>query len=74
MSEKPFSINESIKRVEEIASKLEHDEIGLEESIALYSEGMKLIKKVSAEIQKAEVEILKLTPENVIEGEDEEFE
>jgi exodeoxyribonuclease VII small subunit len=48
------------KRLEETVSKLEQGNLTLEESIALYEEGMKLAKRCQEQLQKAEQRITRL--------------
>ncbi len=54
------SFENSLKRLEEIAELLENDEIGLDESIKLYEEGINLSKICYNKLKEAEVKIMKL--------------
>ena len=51
------SFEKSLKDLEEIAYKLENDELGLEESIAEYEKGMKLAKFCHEKLEEAEQKI-----------------
>ncbi len=55
MAEKNFE--QSIKLLEEIVSKLEGSEISLEESIALFEEGVKLTKSCQKMLDEAEKKV-----------------
>ncbi len=55
MAEKNFE--QSIKLLEEIVSKLEGSEISLEESIALFEEGVKLTKSCHKMLDDAEKKV-----------------
>lgn len=65
------SFENSLKRLEEIAELLENDEIGLDESIKLYEEGINLSKICYNKLKDAEVKIteLKSRLENEFENE-----
>lgn len=65
------SFENSLKRLEEIAELLENDEIGLDESIKLYEEGINLSKICYNKLKDAEVKIteLKSRLENEIDNE-----
>lgn len=56
---KPFE--ESMTRLEEIVSILERGESTLDESLALFEEGTKLVAACSKQLDQAEQKILKLT-------------
>jgi exodeoxyribonuclease VII small subunit len=48
------NFEKKLKRLEEIASKLENEEVGIEEALALFQEGMKLgneCKKILNDIE-----------------------
>lgn len=65
------SFENSLKRLEEIAELLENDQIGLDESIKLYEEGINLSKICYNKLKDAEVKIteLKSRLENEFENE-----
>lgn len=55
-----MSFEDEMKRLEEIAGKLRDSETSLDDSIALFEEGVKLTKKLDSQLSKTErkVEIL----------------
>ncbi len=55
--DKTVSFEEAYKKLEEIAAKLESPEISLDESIALFEEGVKLSKYCSEVLEKAKQKI-----------------
>ncbi|MEN8192504.1 MAG: exodeoxyribonuclease VII small subunit [Bacteroidota bacterium] len=69
MSTKKISFEDSLHRLKEISELLEDENTGLEESIKLYEEGVKLAKKCYTTLDQAEVKIkeLKKDLENNIE-------
>jgi exodeoxyribonuclease VII small subunit len=54
------SFEKSLHRLEEIAEILENEEIGLDESIQLYEEGIKLSKICYNRLKDAELKITEL--------------
>lgn len=60
MAKKEESFEKSLQRLEEIALLLESDEIGLDESIKLYEEGIELSKKCYEKLKNAELKISEL--------------
>jgi len=54
------SFENSLKRLEEIAELLESEEIGLDESIKLYEEGINLSKICYNRLKNAELKITEL--------------
>lgn len=58
---KTVKFEEAFNRLEEIARQLEGGELALEESLALYEEGMKLVELCSQKLDAAEKKILKLS-------------
>jgi exodeoxyribonuclease VII small subunit len=62
MAKKKQSNNfeKDLARLEEISSLLDNENIGLEESIALYEEGIKLSKTCLTTLKKAELKITEL--------------
>ena len=59
MAEKT-TIEESLKELDAIVAKLESREISLEDSFALYQNGMKLLKECSKKIDTVEKKMLKM--------------
>jgi len=62
MAKKKLTNNfeKDLSRLEEISSLLDSENIGLEESIALYEEGIKLSKTCLTTLKKAELKITEL--------------
>jgi exodeoxyribonuclease VII small subunit len=62
MPKKKHSDNfeKDLKRLEEISNLLDSENIGLEESIALYEEGIKLSKSCLTSLKNAELKISEL--------------
>jgi exodeoxyribonuclease VII small subunit len=54
------SFEKDLTRLEEISILLDSEDIGLEESIALYEEGIKLSKSCITALKKAELKITEL--------------
>ena len=53
----------NLARLEEISNLLESQEIGLEEAISIFEEGIKLSKSCATTLKKAELKITELTKE-----------
>ena len=64
MAEKKQSFEESMQRLETIVSDLESNEKPLDETIALFEEGLKLVKNCDEKLKKFETQIDKLINEN----------
>lgn len=54
----PMTVEEAFARLEEKMERLEQDDITLEESFQLYTEGMKLVKYCSDSIDRIEKKVL----------------
>ena len=65
MEEKTTSFEDNMKKLEEIATELEKGDLDLDTSVSKFEEGMKLSKKCSEMLEKAEKKITML-----IKGED----
>lgn len=52
-----------LKRLEEIAEKLENQSIGIEESLNLFQEGMKLAKECKKILEEIELKVQKVVNE-----------
>ena len=52
-----IDFEKELKRLEEIASKMEAKTISLDESIALYEEGIKITKKLEEALKEAEAKV-----------------
>jgi exodeoxyribonuclease VII small subunit len=57
------SFEDSLKRLEEISELLESEESGLEKSIELYEEGIKLSKYCYTALKEAELKVTELKKE-----------
>jgi exodeoxyribonuclease VII small subunit len=53
--------DDDLKRLEELVRKLEQEELGLDESLAVFEEGMKLAGKLAKTLEKAQERVMKLT-------------
>ena len=62
--EKNSSFESNLKKLELIVDKLESGEIGLEESVKLYEEGMKIKKFCDEKLKDIEMQIKKIKIEN----------
>jgi len=60
---KELSFEDSLKRLEEISNLLESEEAGLEKSIELYEEGIKLSKYCYSVLKEAELKVTELKKE-----------
>lgn len=62
----------SVKRLEEITSRLEKENITLEESLKLYEEGIGLVRTCNEHLENAEqrIRILKMTSDGEMKEED----
>ncbi len=57
------TFEENLARLEEISTLLESEELGLDESISLFEEGIKLSKNCMSVLKKAELKITELKSE-----------
>ena len=62
MSKKALSFEEALARLEQIAEAIDKGQIGLEESITQYEEGMKLLRHCREILAQAEQRIIQLQP------------
>ena len=62
--EKENSFESNIQKLENIVDKLESGEIGLEESVKLYEEGMKIKKICDEKLKDIEMQIKKIRTED----------
>ncbi len=62
----------SVKRLEEITSRLEKENVSLEEALKLYEEGVGLVRTCNEHLENAEqrIRILKMTPDGEVREED----
>ncbi|CRZ33686.1 exodeoxyribonuclease VII small subunit [Herbinix hemicellulosilytica] len=61
MAEKDFKLEEAFEKLDKIIEELEKPDISLENSFALYQEGMKLLKACNDSIDKVEKELIILS-------------
>jgi exodeoxyribonuclease VII small subunit len=59
--EKPKTFEESVADLEKIVAAIESGQIGLEESLAKYEQGMELVRKCRGILDRAEKRIEQLT-------------
>lgn len=64
MAKKTKTLEESFAMLEEIINKLEKEEISLEDSFALYNDGMKVLKECNDSIDKVEKKLIVLNEES----------
>jgi exodeoxyribonuclease VII small subunit len=62
-SKKKKVFEQDLSRLEEISSLLENNEIGLDEAVSLYEEGIKLSKSCIKKLKDAELKITELKKE-----------
>lgn len=56
--EKIPTLEENFQQLEEIMEQLEDKEMGLEESFALYEQGMKMLKQCNDQIDRVEKKVM----------------
>lgn len=61
MADKNMKLEENFEKLNQILEELEKPDIALEESFALYQEGMKLLKLCNDSIDKVEKELIILS-------------
>lgn len=66
----PAKFEDAFERLSEIVELLETGEAGLEESLELYAEGMKLVQLCGQKLTEAEKKIEKLKEEAAVPDED----
>ncbi len=64
MADKNPTLEESFKKLEEIVNKMEQDDISLEDSFALYNDGMKVLKNCNDAIDTVEKKLIILNAES----------
>jgi len=57
------NLEENLSKLKEISTLLESEELGLDESISLFEEGIKLSKSCMTALKKAELKITELKSE-----------
>ena len=61
MAEKKVTFEQAMARLEEIVKQLEQGDAPLEDALALFEEGTRLMKNCSTQLDKAEQKVSKLT-------------
>ncbi|MBR1702461.1 MAG: exodeoxyribonuclease VII small subunit [Lachnospiraceae bacterium] len=61
------TLEENFKRLEETIARLEEEDISLEDAFNAYSEGMQLLKKCNAQIDRVEKKVLKIAEDGGLE-------
>ena len=57
---KKIDFESSLKKLESIVEKLEHENINLEDSVKSFEDGVNLVKECQKQLQNAELKIKKL--------------
>lgn len=52
-----MNYEKSLRRLDEIMASLENEQIGLDQSLRLFEEGIELLRSASAELDKAETRV-----------------
>ena len=52
-----MNYEKNLRRLDEIMASLENEQIGLDESLKLFEEGIDLLRKASAELDSAETKV-----------------
>lgn len=60
---KKKSFEESLVRLDELVNALEKNETSLDESIAMFQEGLKLVKECESQLKSFEMKVEELTSE-----------
>lgn len=60
-------LEENFARLEETIEQLESEELSLEDAFQAYSEGMRILKRCSDQIDRVEKQVLKLNEEGRLE-------
>ena len=60
MKEQSMTFEASLKRLDEIVSRMERGDVPLEEALSLFEEGTKLIAACSKELDQAEQTVVRL--------------
>lgn len=63
MAKETTTLEQSMEKLQAVLEQLEKEDIGLEESFALYQEGMKLLKACNAAVDKVEKKLIVLETE-----------
>lgn len=57
-------IDKDIKKLEELAQKMESDELPLEESLKIFNEGIALIRQCNKKLEETELKISEILKDN----------
>ena len=60
-----MNYEKSLRRLDEIMASLENEQIGLDQSLKLFEEGIELLRSASAELDKAETKVQTLIEKSV---------
>ena len=63
MSSEAKTFEAELKKLEEIVAKLEGNQLPLDESIALFEEGARLVKSAQKKLSRGEVKVQKIVKE-----------
>ncbi len=63
-----YDLETAMKRLEQVSEKLSRENVGLAESLALYEEGVALVKRCTAELDAVErkINILKMSSDGEV--------
>jgi len=61
-----MTLEENFAKLEETISRLEAEDISLEEAFLAYNQGMQLLKECNDQIDKTEKEVLKLSADGSV--------
>jgi exodeoxyribonuclease VII small subunit len=64
MEKKELSFEEKMKKLEEIISQVENEDLSLEKNLALYQEGENLIKDLTKQLNAAKEVVKKFSDKN----------
>lgn len=64
MEKKELSFEEKMKKLEEIISQVENEDLSLEKNLALYQEGESLIKNLTKQLNDAKEVVKKFSDKN----------
>ena len=64
MKEQSMTFEASLKRLDEIVSRMERGDVPLEEALSLFEEGTSLVKSCTKLLDEAELKIVRLTKGN----------
>ena len=64
MKEQSMTFEASLKRLDEIVSRMERGDVPLEEALSLFEEGTALVKACTKLLDEAELKIVRLTKGN----------